>query len=735
MKKRFWITTFISIALGLSSFCVKNSFTEAKADALPLPYHSFVFSAINDTVVLKRANNDYVNVDISTYKYFAVDMEISPKVNNQWVVYTLALIDQGNNNIVSLDLSADKLSAAVDYPDGLSAADFTGAGGSPANVRKASGRLNLPTTRQGYFVAQKSSAYYSTIETGFKGTIFYYLPDYISTNFNVLGLKVVNRDNYSNGKSTNIFNSYFCEDITKVASSGFVASGSRLDYDLIRCVSLSGGATIKTVTDVTPGKGLSVTASTTSEAVISFENQVPVSTSTYKYLALDLDIATPTSEGYLNIAPKILDKNRSITNDLTLDYTKAQAAKVDEFPEGLNQSDWAGAVGGTRVNVPNETYTRISYLTNTNNLYVPAKADNSYYLVFKGGARYTTYIYLPDFGVDSFNMNSLSLTSTGASTYTVNQVYLCERVTRIGKSAFTYEPTGNKLVLPIISAYSYNSTLAEATVTVSSDTYYYANLDPAMVNGTIEFYIYKESSNLMIEVIPVPDSGYAVTSLKVNGSPVSLTDDKYVAELTENVTLLAEFEERFEAEAYYLASQGNVVITYNGDYSKVYFAITPKFGYKVSSVMLNGVTIQFNGGVIEADNDKYNLLTVLFAELITIDNIQNGIIEYELNEISQTVTFKVTPADGYELEKFTVNGGEVALTDNTYTTELTSDLFVSATFKSTAAEEESEQEEITPEKENKKTNPYLPITIVLISVGLSLAVAGGIILIIKRKKK
>ena len=151
--------------------------------------------------------------------------------------------------------------------------------------------------------------------------------------------------------------------------------------------------------------------------------------------------------------------------------------------------------------------------------------------------------------------------------------------------------------------------------------------------------------------------------------------------------------------------------------------------------MLNGVTIQFNGGVIEADNDKYNLLTVLFAELITIDNIQNGIIEYELNEISQTVTFKVTPADGYELEKFTVNGGEVALTDNTYTTELTSDLFVSATFKSTAAEEESEQEEITPEKENKKTNPYLPITIVLISVGLSLAVAGGIILIIKRKKK
>ena len=231
----------------------------------------------------------------------------------------------------------------------------------------------------------------------------------------------------------------------------------------------------------------------------------------------------------------------------------------------------------------------------------------------------------------------------------------------------------------------------------------------------------KETKHLILELIPFR-------------SNLILTDDKYVAELTENVTLLAEFEERFEAEAYYLASQGNVVITYNGDYSKVYFAITPKFGYKVSSVMLNGVTIQFNGGVIEADNDKYNLLTVLFAELITIDNIQNGIIEYELNEISQTVTFKVTPADGYELEKFNVNGGEVTLTDNTYTTELTSDLFVSATFKSTASEEESE-EEITPEKENKKTNPYLPITIVLISVGLSLAVAGGIILIIKRKKK
>ena len=548
MKKHFLISAFITAVLGLGAFCIKDNFVQAKADALPLPYHSFSFSAAGDAVALKRAANDYVNVDTTTYKYFAVNMEISPKVSNQWAVYTLALIDQGNNVVVSFDLTADKLSAAVDYPDGLSAADYTGAGGSPANVRKASGRLNLPTTRQGYFVAQKSSAYYSTIETGFNGTIFYYLPDYTSsTNLNVLGLKVVNRDSVSNGKTTNIFSTYFCEDITKVESAGFASSGNKLDYGLIRCVSLSGGASIKTVTNVSSGKGLSVTASATSETVISFENQVAVSTSTYKYLALDLNITTPTSSGYLNIAPKILDNNRDVTNALALTYAKAQAAKVDEFPEGLNQSDWAGAVGGTRVNLPSEQYTRISYLTNTNNLYVPAKADNAYYLVFKGGARYTTYIYLPDFGVDSFDLNSLSLTANGSCAFTVNQVYLCERVTRIGKSNFTYEPTGSKLVLPIISAYSYTATLAEATVSVPSDIYYYATIDPATVNGSIEYFIYKESSDLIIEVTPTANHRYALSALKVNGSPVSLTDGKYVAQLTSNVTLLAEFEESYSA--------------------------------------------------------------------------------------------------------------------------------------------------------------------------------------------
>jgi hypothetical protein len=475
-------------------------------------------------------------------------MELTPKVTHHWVVYSFSLIYQGNNNIVSFDLTADKLSAAVGYPDGLSSSDYSGAGGSPANVRKSTDRLNLPTTEQSYFVAQKSGAYYSTIKTGFNGTIFYYLPDYISSNFDVLGFKVVNRDSVSNGKTTNVFDTYFCESITKVSKSGFASSGNRLDFDLIRCVSLSGGASIKTVTSVTSGNGLLSTSTATAETVVSFENQIAVDTANYKYLALDLDIATPTSSGYLNIAPKILDKDRNVTNDMKLTYAKAQAAKVDEFPDDLNRSDWASAVGGTRVNLPNETYTRISYLTNTNGLYVPAKADNGYNFVFKGGARYTTYIYLPDFGVSTFDLNSLSLTTTGASTFTINQVYLCERVTRIGKSNFTYQPTGNKLVLPIISAYSYVATLADQTVSVSNKTYYYVDLDQSMLNGSITYYIYEDGDNLMLEATPNPDSGYQFSSLSVNGSPVSLTDGKYVAALSSNVTLLATFEEYTAAD-------------------------------------------------------------------------------------------------------------------------------------------------------------------------------------------
>ena len=342
MKKRIFTIPLLALFLGLS-LCTffGNSETRVDAESLSLPYQSFTNTALNQAVAIKR--DDPVSVDVSTYKFFAIELQITPTVANTWGAYSFSLVNNSNGNVLSLDSSATVVANATSngYPLGVSESDYAG---STGNKRVSTDRLNLPTTEKGYFVAQKNINYSSTIKLGFNGVIFFYLPDYTAINLSdVYGVKIINRDQ---NRTVNVFNTYFCEGITKVVDSGFTFSGDKLPFDLSTCLATSGSPIIKAITSVTEGYGLSCVSSGTSEVVVSFKDQVNVSLNTYKYLALDMTITSPNASGYLNIAPKIFDSARTVTNNLLMTYAKASAAQAeDEYRDGLDASDWSSAAG------------------------------------------------------------------------------------------------------------------------------------------------------------------------------------------------------------------------------------------------------------------------------------------------------------------------------------------------------------------------------------------------------
>ena len=569
MKKRFFVLSIlVSAFLGLGALLGATRVNKANADALPFPYVSFTNNIVGEVVAIK--GNSAVSVDISTHRFLAITLQVAPGKSANWAVYSLSLIDNSNNEVVSLDISDARKATiqANEYPtgSGLVASDFTGTTGGR---RVVSNRVNLPTSKSGYFAAQKSNAY-STIEYGFNGTIFYHLPDYTDSNIsNIYGLKIVNKDSASL-QTVNIFNAYFCEAVQKSSGTGYSYSGLKQDFDIPNISIISGSPTINGATDITSGHGLRCVSGGTSEIMVSFQDQVNVSLDTYKYLALNLTIDSPDSSKYLNIAPKIYDKTKTITNNLLMDYTKAQAAKANEYPEGLAQSDWSAATGGCRINLPNETYTRISCLTSEGGLYVPIKADNSYNFVFKGGLTYTTYIYLPDFGIDNFNLNSLSLTCTGASDFTINEVYLCQRVVRVAefdKTTRHYYPAGNKLVLPIISAYSNSATLTDiSTVPTLSKTYYYIDIDNSLPQDAINYLIYEdEGGNLKVDATANAASGYEIDNVKLNGVNMSESGGVYSASLTQNSVISAEIVQQYSAEIKELGTKSVTKMMFNSN--------------------------------------------------------------------------------------------------------------------------------------------------------------------------
>ena len=119
--------------------------------------------------------------------------------------------------------------------------------------------------------------------------------------------------------------------------------------------------------------------------------------------------------------------------------------------------------------------------------------------------------------------------------------------------------------------------------------------------------------------------------------------------------------------------------------------VTPDDGYELDKLLVNGeeTEVDSEGYAYPVMVEGGLTITATWKELakaITITPSTNGTVTANKTQatIGESVTFTISPAEGYHLESFKVNGTEVEVTGNSYVTNMTeAGLSIEATFSDT----------------------------------------------------
>ena len=261
-----------------------------------------------------------------------------------------------------------------------------------------------------------------------------------------------------------------------------------------------------------------------------------------------------------------------------------------------------------------------------------------------------------DYHVSSFKVNGNDVTITGNKA-TATMVENGLTVT-IAVEAIKHAVTINKNAGGTVTADKLEAITGEdVTLTVTPDTNYH--LSALYVNGN---------------AVSVGESGTVVVKMVKTGLTVSGVFAKKRAPITVTDT---------KGGTIYATPTTSAAI---GD--EVEILVSPDDGYELDKLLVNGEET-------EVDSEGYAYATMVeggltitatwkeLAKAITIAPCTNGTVtaNKEKAAVGESVTFTISPAEGYHLESFKVNGAEVEVTGNSYVTNMTeAGLSIEATF-------------------------------------------------------
>lgn len=211
--------------------------------------------------------------------------------------------------------------------------------------------------------------------------------------------------------------------------------------------------------------------------------------------------------------------------------------------------------------------------------------------------------------------------------------------------------TGSEIVLPV------NVTAANAQVNGLEDAY--------KAGGIVTFTV-------------VPEIGYRVVKVAVNGEEVTLTEGRYSYQLKADeasADITVETEEIIivpETKAENATVNGLSASYKPGE--TVQFTVTAAVGYRVVSVTANGELLTAEGGTYSyalAEGDETLDIVIVTEEIIIVpetkaENATVGGISQQGYKIGEMLEFTVTAESGYSVVKVTVNGEEVTATAGKY---------------------------------------------------------------------
>ena len=193
-----------------------------------------------------------------------------------------------------------------------------------------------------------------------------------------------------------------------------------------------------------------------------------------------------------------------------------------------------------------------------------------------------------------------------------------------------------------------------------------------------------------------PDTDYHLSALYVNGNAVSVGESGTVVVKMVKTGLIVSgvFAKKRAPITVTDTKGGTIYTTPTTDAAlgeEVEIMVTPDDGYELDKLLVNGeeTEVDSEGYAYPVMVEGGLTITATWKELakaITITPSTNGTVTANKTQatIGESVTFTISPAEGYHLESFKVNGTEVEVTGNSYVTNMTeAGLSIEATFSDT----------------------------------------------------
>ncbi len=193
-----------------------------------------------------------------------------------------------------------------------------------------------------------------------------------------------------------------------------------------------------------------------------------------------------------------------------------------------------------------------------------------------------------------------------------------------------------------------------------------------------------------------PDTNYHLSALYVNGNAVSVGESgTVVVKMVKTGLIVSGVFAKKRAPITVTDTKGGTIRTSSTTDAtigeEIEIQVYADDGYELDKLLVNGEET-------EVDSEGFAYVTMVeggltitatwkeLAKAITIAPCTNGTVtaNKEKAAVGESVTFTISPAEGYHLESFKVNGAEVEVTGNSYVTNMTeAGLSIEATFSDT----------------------------------------------------
>lgn len=193
-----------------------------------------------------------------------------------------------------------------------------------------------------------------------------------------------------------------------------------------------------------------------------------------------------------------------------------------------------------------------------------------------------------------------------------------------------------------------------------------------------------------------PDADYHLSALYVNGNAVSVGESgTVVVKMVKTGLIVSGVFAKKRAPITVKDTKGGTIRTSSETDAplgeEIEIQVYADDGYELDKLLVNGEETEVDSEGYAYVNMVEGGLTITatwkeLAKAITIAPCTNGTVtaNKEKAAVGESVTFTISPAEGYHLESFKVNGAEVEVTGNSYVTNMTeAGLSIEATFSDT----------------------------------------------------